>query len=200
MNLFENLISPTDPLKRFRINTISFQGRQIMEYNPTDHFTVHERDANRAIYYTMIGFHAGYQHPQGIGHAIAIHYLEMALKINASLPYTWYVLGNIYYRMPQYHRAISCYKQALKIDPEASSVWNHLGNAFAGLNLRLDALDAYQHAVRSNPNNHYAWFNLGAQYTPLGQHEDAIQCYQKSIHLHPHDDLACYNLGMVLFN
>jgi tetratricopeptide (TPR) repeat protein len=102
-------------------------------------------------------------------------------------------LGNAYYSLGQYQRAIDFYQQSLDIKKEIGDIQgesnslNNLGNAYDSLGQYQRAIAFYQQSLdiakeigdiqgESNSLN-----NLGNAYYSLGQYQRAIDFYQQSL-------------------
>jgi len=102
-------------------------------------------------------------------------------------------LGNTYYLLGQYHKAIELYRHSQKIQrltsdySEASVPLIGLGNVYCLLGQYEKAIKYYQKSLVINRNigdakrENSSLIGLGSVYCSLGQYEKAIQYYQKSL-------------------
>ncbi|MFN5613511.1 MAG: CHAT domain-containing protein, partial [Pseudanabaena sp.] len=102
-------------------------------------------------------------------------------------------LGNAYYRLGQYQRAINFFQQSLAITKQIkdlngeSASLNNLGNAYYRLGQYQRAIDFFQQSLAitkqiGNLNGESASLNnLGNAYESLGQYQRAIDFFQQSL-------------------
>ncbi len=102
-------------------------------------------------------------------------------------------LGNTYFSLGQYHKAIIFHQQALDISREIGdrqgegTSLGSLGNDYQVLGQCRKAINYYQQAldifreIRDKQGEGHSLGNLGGAYQVLGQYEKAITCHQKSL-------------------
>lgn len=111
----------------------------------------------------------------------------------------WNVLGNAYYNLEQYDRAIQAYKEALRIQPEDADAWENLGAAYVNLNQYNQAIQALGVALRIQPVNADAWSYLGRSYFGLKQYDQAVQAFIERVRIESEDAKAWYCLGLAYY-
>ncbi len=125
--------------------------------------------------------------------------LEYVLKIKNDDRY-WNALGNAYFAMGEYDKALECYDTALEINPENEEVWNNRGFTLFTNGRIEDAISHYKKAIELNSNYRQAWYNLAYAYHAAGKLNDAVRCYWMALKLDPMDEVTWNNMGNALYN
>lgn len=105
------------------------------------------------------------------------------------------ILGNAYFNLKQYDRAIQAYREALRIEPEDADAWKHLGGAYLNLEQYDQAIQALGVSLRIQPVNAGAWHYLGTCYFSLKQYDLAVQAFIERVRIESEDAKAWYSLG-----
>ncbi len=129
----------------------------------------------------------------------AISLLEYCLSIKHDPKY-WNALGNAYYAMDNYDKAMECYNNALKLDPENAEAWNNKGFTYFTLGQMNAAIDSYTKAIELNPSYRQAWYNRAYTYHAIGKLHLAVRDYWEALKMEPMDEVAWNNMGNALYN
>jgi len=70
-------------------------------------------------------------------------------------------LGNDYFDVGNYEKALEAYKNALKIDPQNADVMTDMGIAYRRVGKAQEAVTSFRNALKADPNHATALFNLG---------------------------------------
>lgn len=106
-------------------------------------------------------------------------------------------IGNLYFGLKEYKKAISWYELATKIDPENKDSWNNTGVAMVRLGKVDGALRFYDLAIKINPGYEQAWFNKGKALYKLRRMKEALSCFKKVIEINPDSASAWNNIGVI---
>ena len=137
----------------------------------------------------------------------ATQYYERALEVSyktnepvASLgkEVVYSYLGNSYYFLEVYDKALESYNQAVEINPDKDHFWNNRGSALDILGKYKDAISSFDKAIEINPDYHEALYNHGNALVELGRLDEAIASYDQAIEINPDQDKAWYNRGNAL--
>ena len=115
-------------------------------------------------------------------------------------PLIAFYLGNNYYHLKDYRRALHYYQEVLQQDPECCSpeFYLQLGNTYTALENPVQALKAYRKAVSLKPNMAPAYNNIGSTLVTLGRVEEALEWYRLALQIDPRHGETYYNLGNAL--
>jgi tetratricopeptide (TPR) repeat protein len=92
---------------------------------------------------------------------------EVALRViergEPKIPGQWFLIGQCYFQLGDYKKAINAFEEAMKVAPNSSPEWNWLGKAYgkqadtgsklAAFGLARKARDAFERAVALDPGN-----------------------------------------------
>ena len=108
-----------------------------------------------------------------------------------------FLLGNKFYIMKDYPRAILKYKLSLHLNSEGLHVYANLGNCLRENGEFDESVKVLQKSIFLDEKNPKNWYNLGVTYQTMGLYQDAILSYDHATQL---DNLfvnAHYNKGMM---
>lgn len=112
------------------------------------------------------------------------HYIEL-LRKNPRNVKTLIALGNIYFDVQQWSKAILYYNKALQYEPENSTLRISMSIALFNTGNQQAAIRGLNEVIRQNPKNAMAYYNLGAMSQQLGRSQEAIKFYEQYIKLEP---------------
>ena len=119
---------------------------------------------------------------------------NIAKKNRVSLPATYYLeLGNIYFRVFKYNKALESYNKAIELKPDYADAWFGKGVTLWELGRYEEELKAFDKSIELKPDDDSAWYNKGVALGKLGRYEEELKAYDKAIELKPDDDSAWYN-------
>lgn len=87
--------------------------------------------------------------------------LEKMLAVNPNNMKALVQLGNDYFDVRNYGKAIAAYKKALEIDPKNADVITDLGVAYRRSGNPQEAVQTFHSALKADPDHALALFNLG---------------------------------------
>ncbi|MCJ7666932.1 MAG: tetratricopeptide repeat protein [Anaerolineae bacterium] len=105
-------------------------------------------------------------------------------------------MGNTYFLLGQFEKAIEKYTEAVLNDPQASKAYYNLGLACANLGRNEAAIRDFDRAIQLDPSDPKAYANRGTAYGGLGETEKEVEDYTKAIELDPTYTTAYYNRGL----
>ncbi len=112
----------------------------------------------------------------------------------------WGLMGNTYFKMGKYERALAYYAMALSINPRNSSVHNDLGNLYFKRNRFGPALQTYERALKLTPGNYVIHHNKGLILSSLGRFEESLESFDKALELNPDFEIGWKDKGVALAN
>lgn len=113
----------------------------------------------------------------------AIHFYDLALKIDSQDSDSLMSKGVCLYNLGQFDEAILCYNKALEINPQLALAWSNKGLALHDIGYFDEAIRCYDKALEINPQLVFAWSNKGLTLENLHRYEDAIECINKALEI-----------------
>ena len=105
--------------------------------------------------------------------------LEKMLAANPNNAEALVQLGNDYFDIGNYERAIESYQRSLEVDPRNPDVITDMGVAFRKLGRSKEAADAFRKALEVDPDHALALFNLGIVLRDdLKDHTGALKAWE----------------------
>ncbi len=93
----------------------------------------------------------------------------------------WHELGNIYFNVGDYDKAIDAYGKVLKLDPGFGWLYSNLGQAYAHQGRNADAIPLYRKSLELLENDKekaITWNRLGNAYRRLNDYENALAAFK----------------------
>ena len=87
--------------------------------------------------------------------------LEKMLAVNPNNAEALVQLGNDYFDMGNYEKAVEIYQRSLAVDPRNPDVIADMGVAYRKMGKSKEAADAFRKALEVDPDHALALFNLG---------------------------------------
>jgi uncharacterized membrane protein/tetratricopeptide (TPR) repeat protein len=106
-------------------------------------------------------------------------------------------LGNTYYELGMWERAVSAYEKVVAINPRVWSAYVRLANSHLELNQPSLALASYDRALAVEPDNADLCLARGEMYQILGRTDDARDEYQRALILDPQNEKAQSRLNLL---
>ncbi|NOX37510.1 MAG: tetratricopeptide repeat protein [Calditrichaeota bacterium] len=130
----------------------------------------------------------------------SIEALNFAHQRRPEQPLIPFYLGNNYYNLKDYERALQYYQEVLRLDPQfpTAEFYLQLGNTYTTLEKPVEALKAYRKAAELKPDMASAYNNMGSTLVTLGKIEEALGCYHISLQIDPGHVETYFNLGNAL--
>jgi len=105
-------------------------------------------------------------------------------------------LGNYYFGLREYHKAIQAYESAVQINPELAILHNQLGYSQRALGNYGEAEKAFKHYIKLNAENPNAYDSYAELLMEMGRFKESIEFYRSSLALDPdfvssHIGIAC---------
>lgn len=94
-------------------------------------------------------------------------------------------LGNAYYDMKRFDRAVIWYEQALELEPGNVDVNNDLGTSYFAVGQQEKAIATLQHSLELEADNPVALQNLGWVHFSSDDFEKAIEVWTRLVEAHP---------------
>ena len=108
----------------------------------------------------------------------------------------YYRLGNSFYELKEFQKAIEAYRKAVKIKKNKWEAWGNLGSTYDKIGEYKKSINAYQKVIKFKPEDDTVQYNLGSVYDELKEFQKAIEAYQKAVELNPDKWEAWDNLGL----
>jgi tetratricopeptide (TPR) repeat protein len=134
---------------------------------------------------------------QAHGAAVAIPLVEKAIALDSRVAPAWSLLGNCYFRVGDYERAVAHYKKAIELNPQNDLYLYDLALALERQNRVSEGVPLLERAIQLNPNRDISHYLLGKLYEKLDLRSEAIHELEASFRLDPESDSACYLLARV---
>ena len=99
--------------------------------------------------------------------------------------WSWYRVGESYYKIQNYEKASACFEQASLLAPFHLEIQNKFGMALLKCNRLKEAKKVFEFVRSENPNFEKVYANYGYLYTILGEFDQALIMYEKGIALNP---------------
>jgi predicted O-linked N-acetylglucosamine transferase (SPINDLY family) len=168
----------------------------------------------------MLGLIAG----QSGQYALAVDYLQAAIRLKPGLADAHNNLGNVFILQSKLPEAVECFRQAVRHRPDFAAAHNNLGNALREMGHVDDAVASLREALRLRPDYEEArrnlalatqaldaepkspgppnrlddaetYFEQGLTLTKQGKYEEAAASYQQVLRLRPESAGVHNNLG-----
>ncbi|CAA6802365.1 MAG: Unknown protein [uncultured Sulfurovum sp.] len=111
-----------------------------------------------------------------------------------------YALGNAYYKLKAYDRAMFWYEKAIEINPKHENAYLNMGNACYRQQEYINAIASYEKAIEINSKHENAYYNLGIVYSKHKRYSEAIRAYKKAIKINPKKYRAYVQIGTIYWN
>jgi tetratricopeptide (TPR) repeat protein len=108
-------------------------------------------------------------------------------------------LGNAYFEMGQYEKAVSYYRKAIGFNPTLSSARINLARALVQVKQPKEAQDILLALLAEDKLNVAVMTALGWAYHAEGKEDEALAQYDTIIGLSPENRDALYNSGLILW-
>jgi tetratricopeptide (TPR) repeat protein len=130
----------------------------------------------------------------------ALDYFQAAITYNgnvASLPEIYLQRGNVYYRIPDFERAIADYDKAIQLNPADANAFNNRGVVYAARGDYSSAVADLTQAIQLEPDNPVAYYSRGNVYVLSGGYDEAIADLDKVLQLRPDSPETYFSRGRI---
>ena len=124
-------------------------------------------------------------------------FITLEKKLGAKRSKLCVEIGNLYFGLKFYPKAIEWYDLASSINPENIDAWNNKGVTMVRIGKVDSSLQFYDLAIRIDGNYEQAWFNKGKALYKLRRIRDAIACFDKTTQINPESITAWNNKGVL---
>ncbi len=152
--------------------------------------------------YNLLGWHywrlalAGKSPRESIGKAFKL--VQKALSINESSASYHSLLGNVYFMMRKYEKAIAAGKRSIELAPNGAQVNGGLGVILLFAGKPDEAIGYFNKGIRLNPFPAYWYFaHLSRCYSMTGQYENALTAIKKALLRSPNNASNLRQLAIV---
>ncbi len=111
----------------------------------------------------------------------------------------YYNIGNAFFDLGQYEKAIQYYQDALRADPSMVKADYNLALTLVRMKRGDEAVTILKRLLTSDQKNTTLMAALGWAYHQLGKDKEALAQYDALIALSPADQNALYNSGIILW-
>lgn len=111
----------------------------------------------------------------------------------------YYNIGNAYFDLGQYDKAITYYQSALRVDPTLVKADYNLALTFVRMKRNDDAIAILKRLLANDKKNTTVMAALGWAYHQAGKDGEALTQYDVLLVLSPADQNALYNSGIILW-
>jgi tetratricopeptide (TPR) repeat protein len=124
----------------------------------------------------------------------AIEAYQKAIDLN---PYYWInqnSLGDAYYEVGEYDKALQAFKQVSVLEPDVNAGFENAGGVLVQEGKYSDSIPYLEKAIQIEPDSG-AYSNIGTAYFFLKRFGEASQAFEKAVALNPNDTVTVVNLG-----
>lgn len=125
---------------------------------------------------------------------------EKAINLNDKSPITWKHMGDAYFFIEQYNKAIDCYDKALQLDKNYDSALLNKSISHFHLKDVNKTIECLKKVEEVNPNQKLIYLYRGHIYHEDKEYDLAIDNYLGVLKFDPNSIPALINLGHVFFN
>ena len=111
----------------------------------------------------------------------------------------YYNIGNAFFDLGQYDKAVLYYQSALRVDPSMVKADYNLALTFVRMKRNDDAVAILKRLLSNDQKNTTVMAALGWAYHQAGKDADALAQYDILLALSPADQNAWYNSGIILW-
>lgn len=132
----------------------------------------------------------------------SIQLYEESIRVNATNPHTFILLGYSYNEIGRVEEAINCFTKSIELNPNNEEAYLQLGNLYY-FSQDSTAIKYYKKVVNINPENRIAWYNLGLCYHSNSMFSESQDAYHKIIEFGIKDKFyadANYNLALMFMD
>ena len=94
-------------------------------------------------------------------------------------------LGDIFYDLKEYKKAIKIYQEIIKIDDQNADIYINLSNSFFQLKRYEEAIKASKKAIKINKKDILGYYNLGFVFYKLKKYKEAVEVFNEVIKINP---------------
>jgi Flp pilus assembly protein TadD len=128
---------------------------------------------------------------------VAVMLWETATRAAPAVPQPWVSLGEAFFHIGQFDKAVHCFREALQRGPELHDVRANLGVALQQVGQHEDAVNQIRHALVGNPNHSEATLALATSLHHLGRTHQAIDTLTLAARRFPNHPKFLSNLGVL---
>lgn len=118
-------------------------------------------------------------------HALAVDYMNQAIKVNSTNAQVFFNLGNALLALKENQGAVASYDQAIALKPDYAAAHYGLGNVLNTSNQHHAAVASYRKAINFKPDFALAHHNLGSSLVELNHYPLALASYDSALALDP---------------
>ncbi len=111
----------------------------------------------------------------------------------------YYNIGNAFFDLGQYDKAVTYYQDALRVDPGMVKADYNLALTLVRMKRTDEAITILKRLMVSDPKNTTLMAALGWAYHQQGKDQEALNQYEAILVLSPADKNALYNSGIILW-
>jgi tetratricopeptide (TPR) repeat protein len=111
----------------------------------------------------------------------------------------YYNIGNAFFELGQYDKAIQYYENALRVDPSMVKADYNLALTYVRMKRGADGVTILTRLLASDQKNTTLMAALGWAYHQMGKDTDALKQYDALLGLSPADQNALYDSGIILW-
>jgi len=121
--------------------------------------------------------------------------LSQVVKISPNNDEAQNLLGNAYFDLADYEKAVKAYETAIKTNPDNADTYRHLADCYCLLDRDEDEIEAHKQVVRIDPGYAKAYSLLAGCYIEGERCEEAADILRQLVKIEPKD---AYRLLIVL--
>ena len=120
------------------------------------------------------------------GRADRVAALERQTQADPQNINAWTELGNAYFDLQQYEKAIGAYRKSLELNPNNANVWTDLGVMYRRIGKPEEAIKAFDQAIAADPKHEVSRMNKGIVLLhDLRDFDGAIKAWEGLLEVNP---------------
>ena len=105
--------------------------------------------------------------------------LERILELDPTDKVALFWLGNFWYKMGMYEKALDYFERIIKLDENHMHAWFYKGMILSETEKCEDAIKCYDKVMLMDEPPDQTWFNKGVALHDLGKYKQALECYEQ---------------------
>jgi len=123
---------------------------------------------------------------------------ERMLEVDPYRSEAWFNLGQAWFNLEDFNRAVDAYEFALATHPQDLLAMMQMAHALFQAGRYLEAAKAYEDYMEVEGKSDYVMVFLGESYEKAGKLDEAISCYDTAFQLSPTNMDACTGMAICL--
>ncbi|MCM8784104.1 MAG: tetratricopeptide repeat protein [Candidatus Omnitrophica bacterium] len=154
-----------------------------LDYLEEDNFEQAEREFEKALLlkpdFVVVKYNLAFLYLKGGDKEHAKMKLNEVIQENKTYPFSYRLLGSIYFNEGNFLEALKYYEEVVKLLPSDVQAYNDLAQTHTKLEAYDKAIAEFQKALSLKPDNLTVLYGLASTYRDKGDYQNAIYYYKK---------------------